>query len=162
MTVDEIKFQISMDDVLQMYGLKKARGGMCSCPFHGRDKHPSMKIYKDSFNCFTCHANGDIFSFVMKMDGCDFKTAFYKLGGSYKKNKTFSDRRKLSAIKTQKTEKQLQLEKDKKRLKLIGMLIGSYKRSIEREEEGSAEWHRLLCRLEMLFDEQAELIRRVI
>ena len=43
-----------------------------------------MKIYKDSYNCFGCGANGDIFSFVMGMENCDFKNAYKALGGSYR------------------------------------------------------------------------------
>lgn len=73
---------MTMPEVMQSYGIK-IRNNMCSCPFHGNDRHPSMKVFKTGANCFTCGWNGDIFSFVMQMDGVDFKTAFKKLGGSY-------------------------------------------------------------------------------
>ena len=82
MTRDEIKSTTSMKDVLLMYGIKTV-GNSCSCPFHG-DKHPSMKIYPDGYKCFACGEYGDIFSFVMKYKGCDFKEAFKILGGEYK------------------------------------------------------------------------------
>lgn len=83
MTVEEIKQSIPMPELAQRYGIQIRRDGMCSCPFHGTDRHPSMKIYKDSFHCFACGKSGDIFSFVMEMDGCDFKTAYLSLGGTY-------------------------------------------------------------------------------
>ena len=83
MTTEEIKQNLTMREVVERYGLKIGRGEMVSCPWHGDDRHASMKIYKDSFHCFACGASGDVFSFVMKMDGCDFKTAFLTLGGTY-------------------------------------------------------------------------------
>lgn len=55
---------------------------MCSCPWH-EDKHPSMKVFDDGANCFSCGWNGDIFSFVMRYDDVDFPTAFKSLGGSF-------------------------------------------------------------------------------
>ena len=83
MTTDEIKQSVSMREVVEQYGYHPNRAGFISCPFH-KEKTASMKIYKDSYNCFGCGANGDIFSFVMGMEHCDFKTAYKALGGSYK------------------------------------------------------------------------------
>ena len=83
MTVDEIKRTTSMQDVLKRYGIK-VRNRMCSCPFHGADRHPSMQIFKDGYKCHTCGAYGDVFTFIQEYENCDFKTAFRILGGSYK------------------------------------------------------------------------------
>lgn len=83
MTTDEIKQSVSMREVAERYGYHPNRAGFISCPFH-KEKTGSMKIYKDSYNCFGCGANGDIFSFVMGIEHCDFKTAYVALGGSYK------------------------------------------------------------------------------
>lgn len=82
MTTDEIKQSVSMRELVERYGIHIDRKGFCCCPFH-KEKTGSMKIYKDSYNCFGCGANGDIFSFVMGMENCDFKTAYKALGGSY-------------------------------------------------------------------------------
>ena len=84
MEVEEIKREYSMRDILTRYGIQVNRSGMCCCPIHG-EKHPSMKVYKDSFYCFACGAHGDIFSFIQQMDNCDFKTAYLSLGGTYEK-----------------------------------------------------------------------------
>jgi DNA primase len=81
-TKDDIKSHYSMRDIVERYGLRPSRAGFIICPFH-KEKTPSLKIYKDSFHCFGCGAHGDIFTFVMLMDNCDFKTAFKQLGGEY-------------------------------------------------------------------------------
>lgn len=83
-TVDDIKSRYSMRDVLSMYGLAPNHAGFIICPFHNEDS-ASCKIYKDSFYCFGCHVGGDIFEFVERIEHCDFKTAFKKLGGDYGK-----------------------------------------------------------------------------
>ena len=83
MTTDEIKQSVSMQEIVERYGIRIDRKGFCCCPFH-KEKTGSMKIYKSSYNCFGCGANGDIFSFVMGMEHCDFKNAYKALGGSYK------------------------------------------------------------------------------
>lgn len=83
MTKEEIKEQTNMTDILNQYGIQVIRG-MCKCPFHD-DRKPSMKVFKDGVTCFTCGESWDVFGFVMKIDNCDFKTAFRALGGTYAK-----------------------------------------------------------------------------
>ena len=82
MTVEEIKQNTTMQEILNQYSIK-VRNNMCSCPFHGDDKHPSMKVFRDGANCFTCGWNGDMFKFVQDMEHCSFKDAFLRLGGHY-------------------------------------------------------------------------------
>mgnify|MGYP000467382983 CR=1 FL=1 len=76
MTAEEIKQQYSMRDVVEMYGFHLNKAGFISCPFHSGDHSPSMKIYQKDFHCHACGANGDIFTFVQRMDNCSFKDAF--------------------------------------------------------------------------------------
>lgn len=46
------------------------------CPFH-QEKTPSFSASREKqmFYCFGCHAGGNIFSYIMKRDGLDFKEA---------------------------------------------------------------------------------------
>ncbi len=46
------------------------------CPFH-QEKTPSFSVTPDKnmYYCFGCHTGGDIFSFVMKREGVEFKEA---------------------------------------------------------------------------------------
>lgn len=90
MTKDEIKQKYYMKDILLRYGFQPNRAGFIPCPFH-KEKTASMKIYHDSYYCFGCGANGDIFSFVQKMENVSFREAFQCLGGSYAKP-TFSSK----------------------------------------------------------------------
>lgn len=122
MTVDEIKQNYSMRDVVEMYGLHPNRAGFISCPFHGKDTNPSMKIYKRDYHCFTCGANGDIFTFVQDMENCSFKDAFYKLGGTYEK-KTGWRQKRFAHETAQKKESKPIIDERKK----------SYKRRILRD-----------------------------
>ncbi|MGZ3574149.1 MAG: DNA primase [Vulcanimicrobiaceae bacterium] len=46
------------------------------CPFHG-EKTPSFHVHPDKgfFKCFGCQAGGDVFNFVMKLEGVPFPEA---------------------------------------------------------------------------------------
>ena len=115
MTLEEIKETVTMRDVMDKYKIKVSRSNMCCCPIH-KEKHPSMKIYKDSFNCFSCGAHGDIFSFVQEMEKCDFKTAFMFLGGTYDKDKK-SVRNALKCV--EEARKQREARKERESIELI-------------------------------------------
>ena len=110
MTVEEIREQVNMFDLARDYGLKVDRHGMCSCPFHGTDKHPSMKIYKDGYKCFACGSAGDVFKFVQNIENCDFKAAFLKLGGTYQREQNKDAERlrrsQMDALKAERARKQ--------------------------------------------------------
>ena len=92
MRAEDVKRLHSIEEVASMYGCVPNRAGFCHCPFpnHTGDRTPSLKLYpsQGTFNCYGCGANGDIFDFVQLMDGCDFKTAFLKLGGQFDRIKT--------------------------------------------------------------------------
>lgn len=144
MTVEEIKQRYSMRDVIGRYGLSVNRAGFCSCPFHKGDHTASMKVYEDSFHCFGCGANGDILTFVQKMDHCDFKTAFYSLGGTYKHEKTFANAKKAERerFKRDAAKRQREKEEERERLKkeLNLALIDLYRDTIEKNKPFSDAW----------------------
>lgn len=139
MTADEIKSQYSMRDIVSRYGFQPNRAGFISCPFHKGDRTASMKIYKDSFNCFGCGANGDIFTFIQRMDNCDFKTAFYSLGGTYEKP-TDSSKLAIYRLKKAKENRLKKEERLRAKIQLNNMLIGIYVIWLKKLEPLSDAW----------------------
>ena len=139
MTAEELKQQYSMRTIVERYGLHPNRAGFVKCPFHSGDNTASMKIYKDSYHCFGCGENGDIFSFIQKMDNCDFKTAFYSLGGTYEKP-TFESKLAIYQQKKREEERVRAANKAERERQLNNELISLYRRYMSRSEPLSEVW----------------------
>lgn len=81
---DEIKARLDIVDfVSETVNLRKAGKSYTGlCPFHQNTRTPSFVVFPDSqsWRCFgACADGGDIFSFVMKRDGLDFREALAEL-----------------------------------------------------------------------------------
>ena len=76
--IDEIKDRIAVEDLLAEYiQLKKAGNSYKAiCPFHN-EKSASLMVSpeKGIWHCFGCNEGGDIFGFVMRMEGMEFPEA---------------------------------------------------------------------------------------
>ena len=79
--VQNIRSSVTMRQLADMYGYEVNRSGMMRCPFHGEDKHPSLKVYdgERGWYCFVCNEGGDIFDFAMKHDGLEFPKAVERI-----------------------------------------------------------------------------------
>ncbi len=82
-TIDEVKARLDIVDVISDYiDLKRSgRNYKALCPFHS-EKTPSFVVFPDSqrWHCFgACNEGGDVFSFLMKHEGYDFRTALEEL-----------------------------------------------------------------------------------
>jgi DNA primase len=80
---EEIKSRLPIEQLIASYlPLKKAgRVYKALCPFHG-EKTPSFSVNPERgiFKCFGCGKGGDIFDFVMELEGLTFPEAVRLLG----------------------------------------------------------------------------------
>jgi len=77
----EIKESVDLVEYISQYTELKpyGRNWRGLCPLHS-EKSPSFYVRPDrGWHCFGCQEGGDLFTFVMKMNGCDFKEAVKKL-----------------------------------------------------------------------------------
>ena len=139
MTREDIKAAYSMREIVERYGFHPNRAGFISCPFHSGDRSPSLKVYAKDFHCHACGANGDIFTFVMRMDNLTFKEAFVSLGGNYQ-SPSFSSN--LAVYRAEQRRKQKAKEERKRLLevRLNSALISIYRRYLKVFEPLSDGW----------------------
>lgn len=75
----------SATDIVDLVGSKlelRRQGSMyvASCPWHN-DTRPSLQINpsRQTWKCWVCDIGGDVFSFIMQMEGCSFAEALERL-----------------------------------------------------------------------------------
>src|SRR5512136_1557596 len=76
--VQEVRERTAILDVIADYVNLRRSGAnaLGLCPFHG-EKTPSFNVNpgRGIFHCFGCGVGGDVFTFVMKIEGLDFLEA---------------------------------------------------------------------------------------
>lgn len=82
----EIKAAVTIEMVLNHYGVKLRQKGSelrGLCPIHkdeGKQKRSfTANTVKNCFNCYVCHAHGDVLDFVKAKEGCTLRDAGVKL-----------------------------------------------------------------------------------
>lgn len=105
--IGEIKSRVGIVDLISEYvTLKKAgRNFVGLCPFH-KEKTPSFSVNpeKQIFYCFGCGEGGDIFAFLMKVNGISFAESVRYLAN--KAGISLPVRRMTGEEKTKATEKE--------------------------------------------------------
>ena len=80
--LEEVRLRNDIVDVIKEYIPLKKQGGSYFglCPFHNENT-PSFSVSADKqlYYCFGCGAAGNVISFVMQMENCDFVEAVQRL-----------------------------------------------------------------------------------
>jgi len=130
--LEEIKNRLNIVDVLGEYiRLEKAGSNYRAlCPFHN-EKTPSFSVNEEKqfWHCFGCQKHGDIFSFVMEMEGLEFREALktlaekagVKLQG-YSPQKTQEKNRTLEILELATKWYEYQLWNGPGKIKILGYL----------------------------------------
>ena len=76
--INEVRDRAKIQDIVAEYVSLRRSGAnaLGLCPFHG-EKTPSFNVNpgRGIFHCFGCGVGGDVFAFVMKIEGLDFLEA---------------------------------------------------------------------------------------
>ncbi len=79
---EQVRQAIDMVDLAGSYMAlrRQGRGYVALCPWHD-DARPSLQINpeRQSFKCWVCDVGGDIFSFIMRIEGLEFREALEML-----------------------------------------------------------------------------------
>ena len=79
---EQVRQAIDIVDLLGSYMQlrRQGRGYVALCPWHD-DTRPSLQVNpeRQSFKCWVCDIGGDVFSFIMKMEGVEFPEALAML-----------------------------------------------------------------------------------
>jgi putative DNA primase/helicase len=73
-TIDLIKRQISVPDLLSDYGIPTSKNPT-ECPLHSSKGGKCLSFNQELFNCFHCGTKGDIFSLCQAKENCEFAEA---------------------------------------------------------------------------------------
>jgi len=130
--LEEIKSRLNIVDVLGEYiRLDKAGANWRAvCPFHN-EKTPSFMVSEEKqiWHCFGCQKGGDIFGFVMEMEGLEFREALKMLAEkagvklqSYNPQKAEEKNRILEILEWATKFFEVQLWKGEGQKKVIGYL----------------------------------------
>src|SRR5690606_23392683 len=82
-----VRERVRIDEVVEQYvTLRNAGGGARKglCPFHD-EKTPSFNVRPSvgTYHCFGCGAGGDVYRFLMEIEGLSFVEAVERLAGKY-------------------------------------------------------------------------------
>ena len=127
--IEEIRVQNDIVDVIGAYVPLKQKGSSYFglCPFH-HEKSPSFSVdgQKQFYYCFGCQEAGNVYSFIMKMENCDFVEAVERL----------AQRVHITLPSKETTPAEVQAGKTRQRLLLLHKIAGRFYYDMLHTEEG--------------------------
>ncbi|MEA4971667.1 MAG: DNA primase [Candidatus Metalachnospira sp.] len=127
--IDEIRIQNEIVSVVSEYVALKPKGSSYFglCPFHNETTPSfSVSVDKQFYYCFGCGESGNVYSFIMRMENCDFPEAVKRL----------ADRVHIALPEPEYSEEAKQFEKLKKQIYDIHKLAGRYYYAVLNSENG--------------------------
>lgn len=125
-TINEIRDKVEIVDVISEHVSleKKGNNYVGLCPFHD-DKNPSFTVSpsKKIYTCFSCHATGNVITFIEKFKKISFSEALKELG----------DR---AGIKVTQTKQDLEFQKNKKYYDIVNETTKFYHFYLKNTSEG--------------------------
>ena len=128
--IDEIRVQNDIVSVVSEYVALKPKGSSYFglCPFHN-ESTPSFSVSADKqfYYCFGCGESGNVYSFIMRMENCDFPEAVKRL----------ADRAHIVLPEPEYSAQAKQVEKLKQQIYEIHKLAGRYYYAVLHSENGA-------------------------
>lgn len=86
-TIDRVRDRADIAEIIKRYVpslKKKGKNYFGLCPFH-QEKTPSFSVSteKEIFHCFGCHAGGNVFTFISKIEGLTFPESVQHVADIY-------------------------------------------------------------------------------
>lgn len=127
--IDEIRIQNDIVSVISEYVALKPKGSSYFglCPFHN-ESTPSFSVSADKqfYYCFGCGESGNVYSFIMRMENCDFPEAVRRL----------ADRVHIALPEPEYSEEAKQFEKLKQQIYEMHKLAGRYYYAVLHSKNG--------------------------
>ncbi len=89
---DIIKSRVSVPEAVERYTSQRIVRNRIKCPVHNGDDY-NMRIYRNTYHCFVCHATGDVIQFVRDVTGDSFVDAMERLNRDFALNLPIGDNR---------------------------------------------------------------------
>ena len=77
-----IKARVTVPEAVSRYTTQRIILNRICCPIHnGKDRN--MRIYRDTYYCWVCHATGDVIQFVRSVTGDSFRDAMERINRDF-------------------------------------------------------------------------------
>lgn len=123
--IREVAEKADIRSVIERYTDIRIRGQKFSCPFHGKDAHPSASLRKNGrWACFACGKSGDAVDFVSAVLGLSPKDAAqtinddFGLGVAIDSNHSVSYEERRQQELARRNREEQRAKKDAKRIEL--------------------------------------------
>jgi DNA primase len=77
-----IKARVTVPEAVNRYTTQRIVRNRIKCPVHNGTDY-NMRIYRDTYYCWVCHATGDVIQFVMSVTGDTFRAAMERINRDF-------------------------------------------------------------------------------